>query len=110
MRVVYESINGKIFYDMNECLEYEKTLDFKMYDENGRTDDANQCFVVDIIIPEAAESFIEVCETIGTSYDGIKLNTSGVYVWNSIDQKYFPLNSLAEKALKEYFKDIETQE
>ena len=80
MKVVYESINGKIFYEMNECLEYEKTLAFKMYDENGRTDDANQCFVVDIIIPKAAESFIEVCETIRTTYDNIKHKTYEIYI------------------------------
>ena len=110
MRTVYESINGKIFYEMGECLEYEKTLAFKMYDENGPTDRTDECFVVDIITPEAAEKFIDACYTIGTSSDGVKLNTSGVYVWNSVDQKYFPLNSLVEKALKEYFKNTETQE
>lgn len=110
MKVVYESINGKIFYEMNECLEYEKTLAFKMYDENGQTDRTDECFVVDIITPEAAEKFIDACYTIGASSEGIKLNSSGVYIWNSIDQKYFPLNSIAEEALKAYFKDKETQE
>lgn len=35
MRTVYESINGKIFYNMGECIEYEKTLAFKMYDDEG---------------------------------------------------------------------------
>lgn len=110
MRTVYESIDGKIFYEMGECIEYEKTLNFKMYGDEGPTDRADECFIVDIKTPEAAETFIEVCDTIGTSSDGIESNTSGVYIWNSIDEKYFPFDPLAEKALKEYFKDTGTQE
>ena len=110
MKVVYESINGKVFYEMGECLEYEKTLAFKMYGDDGLTDRADECFIVDIKTPEAAKTFIEVCDTIGTSSDGIEHDTSGVYVWNTIDQKYFPLDPLAEEALKAYFKDQETQE
>ena len=110
MEIIYKSLNGRIFHDMNECLEYEKTLVFKMYGDEGLTDRADECFIVDIKTPEAVESFIEACDKMGASYDGIEHDTSGVYVWNTIDQRYFPLDPLAEEALKAYFKDKETQE
>ena len=110
MRTVYESINGKIFYEMGECIEYEKTLAFKMYDDEGLTSRTDECFIVDIKTPEAAERFIETCDTNGDLCDGIRHGTTGVYVWSANDQKYFLLDPYEYKALKKYFNDIATQE
>ena len=110
MKTVYESIDGKIFYNKEECLEYEKTIDFKMYDDEGLTNRTDECFIVDIKTPEAAESFIETCNTNGDLCDGIRHDTTGVYVWSANDQKYFLLDPYEYKALKKYFNDIATQE
>lgn len=110
MEIVYRSCNGKIFDKRDECLEYEKTLAFKMYGPNGLTSNADVCYIVDIKTPEAAEDFLETCRTIGTPCDGIQHDCSGIYAWSSGDAQYFRLEPLTRKALKEYFKDIETQE
>ena len=110
MRTVYESINGKIFYNKEECIEYEKTIGFKMYDDEGLTDRTDECFIVDIKTSEAAERFIETCDTNGDLCEGIDPDASGIYVWNSSEQKYFLLDSFEYKALKKYFNDIATQE
>ena len=110
MKIVYESLDGKIFYEMDKCLEYEKTMDFVMYDDEGLTDRTDECFIVDIKTPEAAERFIETCNTNGDLCNGIKHGISGIYVWSANDQKYFLLDSYEYKALKKYFNDIATQE
>ena len=110
MKVIYKSLDGKIFYEMGECLEYEKTIDFAMYDDEGLTDRTDECLIVDIKTPEAAEGFIEACDTNGDLCEGIERGTIGVYIWNANDQKYFLLDPYEYKALKKYFNDIATQE
>ena len=110
MEIIYKSLDGRIFHDMNECLEYEKTMDFKMYGDEGLTDRADECFIVDIKTSEAAENFINTCITMETCFDGIQHGLPGIYVWSSSNEKFFMLEPLACKALKEYFKDTETQE
>lgn len=108
MKVFYRSCNGKIFYTKEECLEYEKTMDFKMYGPEGQTNNADECFIVDIKTPEAAENFIEACIRMEAPCDGIQRDCVGFYVWSFSDKKYFRLEPLTCKALKEYFKDPET--
>ena len=110
MEVVYRSCNGKIFDKRNECIEYETSLAFKMYDTHGRTINADVCYVVDIKTPEAAEDFLETCRIIGTPCDGIQRDCAGVYAWSFTDRKYFLVEPFTNKALKQYYKDTETQE
>ena len=110
MEIVYRSFDGKIFYKKDECLKYEKGLAFKMYGPNGLTNNADTCYVVDIKTPEAAGDFLKTCRTIGTYSDGIEDGFFGVYIWSANEKKYLLLEPLTRKALKEYFKDTETQE
>ena len=110
MKTVYQSLNGKIFSDEKECLEYEKSLAFRMFDAEGLTDNADISYVVDIKTPKAADDFIKTCETIGTSSDGIRRDCPGVYAWDFYDEKYFLLDPLTHKALKQYYKITEMQE
>ncbi len=110
MEIVYRSCNGKIFLNKEECLEYEKALDFKMYGPNGLTSNADVCYIVDIKTAEAAEDFLETCHTIGTPCDGIVRDCPGVYAWSFTERKYFLLDPFTYKALKQYYKDTETQE
>ena len=110
MKTVYQSFNGKIFYDEDECLAYEKSLTFRMFDAEGLTDNADVCYVADIKTPEAAEAFIETCATVGVPSDGIRRDCPGVYVWDFYDEKYFLLDPLTYKALKQYYKITEMQE
>lgn len=110
MEIVYRSCNGKIFYTKEECLEYEKALDFKMYGPDGQTDRTEASFVVEFENSEIAERFIETCDTMGISADGIEPDCPGVYAWSDNNSKYFLLEPLTFKALKQYFKDTETQE
>ena len=110
MEIVYRSYTGKIFDKRDECLKYEKSLAFKMYGPNGLTSNADVCYVVDIKTPEAAGDFLETCRTIGTPCDGIQHDCPGVYAWSFIDEKYFLVGPLTNKALKQYYKDTEMQE
>lgn len=110
MEIVYRSCNGKIFDKREECLKYENSLAFKMYGPNGLTTNADVCYVVDIKTAEAAKDFLETCHTIETPCSGIVRDCPGVYAWSPTDQKYFLLDPFTYKALKDYFKDTETQE
>ena len=110
MEIVYRSCNGKIFYTKEECLEYEKTLVFKMYGPNGQTDHTEASFVVEFENSESAKNFIETCRMAGVYSDGIDPDCPGVYAWSDNNDKYFLLEPLTFKALKQYIKDTETQE
>ena len=110
MTVVYKSFDGKIFYDKGECLKYEKSLNFTMYGPDGRTDDANQCYVVDIKGSEAAANYLETCIAMQVGSDGIKRDCPGIYLWSFSDSRYFLLEPFTFAALKQYLKDTETQE
>lgn len=110
MKIIYRSFDGKEFSTEKKCLEYEKSLDFVMYNPDGRTDDVEQCFVVDIKGPEAVVNFLETCATMEVGSDGINCDCPGVYLWNFSDSRYFLLEPLTFNALKQYIKDTETQE
>ena len=110
MKIVYESLDGKIFLSKEECLEYEKALDFKMYGTDGQTDNPELCYVVELKSSEGIENFIQTCLMAETDFDGIERNYTGVYAWSADQEKFFRFGPLTCKALKEYFKDTETQE
>ena len=110
MKVIYRSFDGKEFATEDECLEYEKNPDLKMYSYKGITDDVLSCYVVEIKTEKAARDFIEMCNNGNASPTGIHRNFPGVYGWSSDDRKFVFLEPLTRKAIKEYFKDTETQE
>lgn len=109
MKVCYKSFDGREFSTEEECLKYEENPDIKMYGPDGITDDILSCYVVRINKAEAAKNFIKVSVEAGVIPDGIR-NIKGTYIWSADDERFFMLDSLSRKALKEYFKDMEAQE
>lgn len=110
MKVIYKSFDDKEFATEDECRRYEENVGIKMYYLDGLTYDPNLAFVVKIDGTGTAERFIEICNKAGVSSTGIHTYTDGLYVWSTDSGQFFPLDSLACQALKEYFKDTETQE
>ena len=110
MKICYKSFDGKDFNTEEECLEYEKNAEIKMYGSNGLTQDPNRAFAVKIDGAEAAERFIKICNEVNACCTGISYNLNGIYVWSEDYEQYFPLEPLPCKALKECFKDTEAQE
>ena len=108
MKVCYKSFDGKEFDTEEECLKYEGNIGIKMYSPDGLTYDPNFAFVVKT--DGATENFIEMCKKANVSSTGIHTYLNGLYVWSTDSGQFFLLDSLASKALKEYFKDTETQE
>ena len=109
MKVCYKSFDGREFNTEEECLKYEENPDIKMYSPDGITDDILSCYAVRINNAEAAKNFIKASTEAGVISDGIK-NIKGTYIWSADDERFFILDSLAYKALKECLKDMEAQE
>ena len=110
MKVCYKSFDGREFNTEEECLKYEENVGIKMYGLDGLTYDPNLAFVVKTDGAGATERFIEMCKKADVGYTGIHTSLNGTYVWSAYNGQFFPLDSLACKALKEYFKDTGTQE
>lgn len=110
MKICYKSFDGKEFDTEEECLKYEENVGINMYSPDGPTYDPNLAFIVNIDGIGATEKFIEICKKANVSSTGIHTYIDGLYVWSTDSGQFFLLDSLACKALKEYFKDTETQE
>ena len=111
MKICYKSFDGKEFNTEEECRRYEgKNAEIKMYGPDGLTYDPNLTFAVKIYGTGATGRFIEMCKKADVSSTGIHTYLNGLYVWSTDSGQFFLLDSLACKALKEYFKDTEAQE
>lgn len=111
MRKVYQSYDGLIFENEEECAEYErKNSTLAMYGLNGRTNDPNEAFVVVIKDKSGAESFISMCNEYETLYPGIDRDSTGIFVWTHDqfygDKHYVKIPDSILKALNHYFTDI----
>lgn len=110
MKVCYKSFDGKEFNTEEEYLKYEENVGIKMYSPDGLTYDPNLAFAVKIDGTGTTERFIEMCKEADASSTGIHTYLNGLYVWSTYSGQFFLLDSPARKALKECFKDTETQE
>lgn len=111
MKKVFQSYNGLIFEDEEECVEYERTHPaFIMYDSFGETHDPNRAFIVIINDKSGAESFISMCNEYEILYPGIDRASTGIFVWahdQIYDAKlYVKISDTILKALNRYFTDI----
>ena len=111
MRKVFQSYDGSIFEDEEECAEYErKHPAFIMYDSFGETHDPDRAFLVIIKDKSGAESFISMCNEYETLYPGIDGDSTGIFVWahdQIYDVKhYVKISDSTLKALNRYFADI----
>lgn len=111
MRKVFQSYDGLIFEDEEECAEYErKHPTLVMYGLCGRTNDPDEAFVVVINDESGAESFISMCNEYETLYSGIDGDSTGIFV-GTYDQSYgvkhyAKISDSILKALNYYFADI----
>lgn len=110
MRKVFQSYDGLIFEDEEECAEYErKNSTLAMYGLNGRTNDPNEAFVVVINDDSGAASFISMCDA-DSDYPGIDEDSTGIFAWvhdQIYDAKhYIKISGSTLKALNHYFTDI----
>lgn len=93
MEVLYRAFDGKLFHSPEECLRHEKENPlFKMWGEDGLTTDPDCARVVHIIDEDSgANKFVELCEDMGVSYDGIEAYSStGWYLWDDDQYVYIP--------------------
>ena len=106
MRKVFQSYDGLIFENEEECAEYErKNPVLAMYGLYGRTNNPNEAFVVVINDESGAASFISMCDA-DSDYRGIDGNSTGIFVWVHDTKEYIKLPFDATKALSYYFADI----
>ena len=110
MRKVFQSYDGLIFENEEECAEHErKHTALAMYSLNGRTNSPDKAFVVVINDKSGAESFISMCDADG-DYRGIDGDSTGIFVWihNQFyyDGHYIKISDSTLKALNHYFADI----
>ena len=112
MRKVFQSYDGLIFENEEECVEYERGASpgFKMYNSNGETHDPNKAFLVIIEDESGAKSFISMCEKDDTPYKGINENSIGIFAWVCDPiydtAHYVKISDSILKALNHYFADI----
>ena len=111
MRKVFQSYDGLVFENEEECVEYEKKHPaFIMYDSFGETHDPDRAFLVIIKDKSGAESFISMCNEYETLYPGIDGDSTGIFVWAQdqiYDVKhYVKISDSTLKALNRYFADI----
>ena len=111
MRKVYQSYDGLIFENEDECAEHEKKHPaFIMYNSFGETHNPSRAFLVVIKDKSGAESFISLCNEYETLYPGIDRDSTGIFVWTHdqfYDAKhYVKIPDSILKALNHYFSDI----
>lgn len=106
MRKVYQSYDGLIFENKEECAEYERNHPaLVMYGLCGRTNNPNEAFVIVINDESGATSFISMCDA-DRDYRGIDGNSTGTFVWVHDAKEYIKLSFDAAEALSYYFADI----
>lgn len=107
MRNVFQSYDGLIFENEEECVEYErKHPPLEMYGLNGRTENPDEAFVVIINDKSGAESFISMCEEENSPCYGITEVLTGVFAWGynhlNATSSYIRLDDKAVKAMENY--------
>ena len=81
MEVIFRAIDGKEYRNQEECVRHEQAImNYRMWDEFGRTDDFDGAKVIHIPTDYAAERFVADCKDCGIVEDGIE--GEGVYMWD----------------------------
>lgn len=112
MKKVFQSYDGLIFEDEDECVEYERDNPaFTMYGSYGKINDPNIASLVVIKDEPGAESFISMCNKDKIPYPGINRDSTGVFAWIHdqfySDGHYIKISDDVFKALNHYLADIE---
>lgn len=93
MKIIYQSFDGLSFDTREECEKYEASkAKPRMYFKNGKTDDVDKAYVVDIRTEAELSWFLAECDSKGSISDGIE-DLCGVYIWDTWDEKYHYLDT-----------------
>ena len=111
MRKVFQSYDGLIFENEEECAEHERTHPaLIMYNSFGETQDPSIASLVVIKDESGAESFISMCNEDETPYPGVDRDSTGVFAWirNQFYNAghYVKISDDVLEALNHYFSDI----
>lgn len=107
MKIIYQSFDGLSFNTREECIKHEASkAKPRMYFWDGKTDDVEKAYVVDIRTEEELSWFLAACENTGSCSDGIE-DTCGVYIWDTWNEKYHYLDTDEDviKALLHWLQD-----
>ena len=101
MEVIFRAIDGKEYRNQEECVRHEQAImNYRMWDEFGRTDDFDGAKVVHIPTDYAAERFVADCKDCGIVEDGIE--GEGVYMWDRKACEWSALDSDIIQAIKNF--------
>lgn len=103
MKQGFMSIDGKFFTSEAKCKEYEATVGFVMYDDEGIVDDPNKALAVTILSEAGYKKFRHLCDCSDSIYDG--LTGVGNWVWDENRSKYVHLNYAYFKAIIRMYND-----
>lgn len=86
----YKAFDGTIFENREEAAEYEASLSYyRMWNRNGQeTLDPNAATFIYLFTEYDAAVFIEDCIGIGTSYEGIESEDTGLFIWDEGYERY----------------------
>ena len=96
MKIIFQAIDGKLFYDRADAEQYEQhILDLvQMWNLSGEpTTDTMNAYVIHLA-PEGGKMFIALSQVQGTGdyIDGIDDESMGWYVWDDFSDSYSRLN------------------
>ena len=107
MKIIYQSFDGLSFNTREECEKYEASkAKPRMYFHNGKVDDVEKAYVVDIRTEEELSWFLAECENRGSISEGVE-DDCGVYIWDSWNERYHYLDTYEDviKALHHWLRD-----
>lgn len=107
MKIIYQSFDGLSFDTREECEKYEASkAKPRMYAWDGKTDDVDRAYVVDIRTEAELSWFLAECDNHGSISEGIE-DDCGVYIWDSWNERYHYLDTYDEiiKALLHWLRD-----
>jgi hypothetical protein len=109
MEILYRSFDGVVFKSAEECVEHEqKHLLFKMWNEEGRTNNVDGALVVWISSTIGAiDRFKQYCADYDCTTEGLEYVDHGLVYWDSEAFEWRQIESGVVQAFMEYSKDEE---
>lgn len=110
MEIIYRAWDGTEFRERSACERYEhNTPCIPMWNQDGKTKDINQAFVVYLRDEEDTKHFVKMCENNDSPHTGIDYEEDyidvGVFVWNYNTEQYDQLDGDVAQALRHYFNE-----
>lgn len=111
MKIIYRAYDGKEFQNKEECINYERIVlsdDFVMYGTDGKTEDFDECWVIDIKKDNQTifDHLENLCILNGCRYEGLSV---GLNLYDIIREEWINLDDCISSALEQYFKNRELE-